>query len=588
MASSPVPSSATPLFDEVSQNLTSNFTGNLTAVGNATMTTQSNLFKVAGFLTMEGKLIFSALAIIYIGAHGALRRPPSAALPKRKKGEKHDRKDDEPITEGLMPSDAIVFPLLAGTMLIGLYYLIQWLQDPAILNKILRVYMSFMGVASLTTLMAHSLRAGAGFIFPNWVKEDGVLCRVDDDREAFVKVKTNGEDEEDELDLLPAGNPLPYGLRKIVAVNSAKANRFFWDVRHLLTDEWTVRAKVHGLLKEKFHMSVNHILGFLLAFATVSTYYMTGSPFLSNIMGYGFCYGSFLIMSPTTFATGSLVLMGLFIYDIVMVFYTPYMITVATKLDVPIKLQFQSAARSSILGLGDIVVPGIVMCLALRFDLWLHYQRKIQYVPTDLKSDKQDIKSGDVVTVSETKHMTQKATWVDITGCWGDWFWSSSWLGLLKGDENTPPTVQGSTFSKTYFNASLVGYTLGMLVTLAMLMIFNHGQPALLYLVPGVLGSLWLTGLVRGELKEMWTYTEDGSLDTRDVVVELDGNGNVVKEIKKDDEKEKEKKRKMEEEKEAEEKKLAERKEAERDAEKSEYSIVSFSITAPLRKPKSQ
>ncbi|GKT62717.1 signal peptide peptidase [Colletotrichum tofieldiae] len=169
------------------------------------------------------------------------------------------------------------------------------------------------------------------------------------------------------------------------------------------------------------------------------------------------------------------------------------MITVATKLDVPIKLQFQSAARSSILGLGDIVVPGI-----------------------------------------------------------------------------------------TYFNASLVGYTLGMLVTLCMLTIFKHGQPALLYLVPGVLGSLWLTGLVRGELKEMWMYTEDGTLDTRDVVVELDGNGNVVKEIKKDGEKDEEEKKKAEEEKALNDKKAADKKEAE----KTEYSLVAFSVTAPLRKPK--
>ncbi|KAF9875023.1 signal peptide peptidase [Colletotrichum karsti] len=591
-SSSPVPSAVTPPFDEISQNLT-NFT-NLTAAGNATadaLSPQWTLFHIASFLTMEGKLILSALAIIYIGAHGSLRRPPSAAPPKRKKGEKGDRKEDEPVTEGLMPSDAIVFPLLAGTMLIGLYYLIQWLQDPAILNKILRVYMSVMGVASLTTLMAHSLRVGAGFVFPGWVREGGVLCRVDDDREALVRVN---EEEDDAAEASLSRSPLPSGLRRIAAVNSARVNRFLWDVRHLLTDDWTVRAKVHAVFREKFHLSVNHILGFFLAFATVSAYYMTGSPLLSNIMGYGFCYGSFLIMSPTTFATGSLVLMGLFFYDIVMVFYTPYMITVATKLDVPIKLQFQSAARSSILGLGDIVVPGIVMCLALRFDMWLHYKRQIKYVPTDLKSDKHDANSGDVVTVSETQHMAQKPTWVDIAGCWGDWFWSSSWSGLFKGDEATAPTVRGSTFSKTYFNASLIGYTVGMLVTLAMLTIFKHGQPALLYLVPGVLGSLWLTGLVRGELREMWEYTEDGSLDTKDVVVELDGNGNVIKEVKKDDgkdgeakRKEEEDKQKTEDEKAAEEKKIAERKEAERDAERKEYSIVSFSITAPLRKSES-
>lgn len=39
-------------------------------------------------------------------------------------------------------------------------------------------------------------------------------------------------------------------------------------------------------------------------------------------------------------------------------------------------------------------------------------------------------------------------------------------------------------------------------------MIWNHAQPALLYLVPGVLGSVWITATVRGELSLMWHYTE--------------------------------------------------------------------------------
>ncbi|KAK1458089.1 signal peptide peptidase [Colletotrichum melonis] len=578
---SPVPSPINPPFDELARNLTGNLTGNTTA-GNATAAAvEWGFTQYASFLTMEAKLIFSALAIIYIGAHGSLRRPPSAAPQKRNDGK--ERKEDEPITEGLMPTDAILFPILAGTMLIGLYYLIQWLQDPAILNKILRVYMSVMGVASLTTLIAHSLRVATGFVFPNYFRHDGSLYNINDDDEAFIKVTGDGVDQNN-AQVLQKSNPLPFGLRSIVRLNSIKTNRVLWDLRHVLTDEWTVKAKLHGLLREKFHMTILHVVGLNLAIATVVAYFMSGSPFLSNFMGYGFCYGSFLMMSPTTFATGSLVLIGLFFYDIIMVFYTPYMITVATKLDVPIKLQFQSAARSSILGLGDIVVPGIVMCLALRFDMWLHYQRQIKYIPTDLKSDQHDATSGDVVTVSQTQHIAQKAPYLDITNCWGDWFWSApSWLGLFKAATQTaPPTVRGSTFSKTYFYASLVGYAIGMVTTLVMLVVFKHGQPALLYLVPGVLSSLWLTGLVRGELKEMWMYTEDGSLDTRDVVVELDGDGNVVKELKNDEDEKK--KKKDEEEKTAEEKKAIEK----RDAEKTEYSIVSFSVTAPLRKPKTQ
>ncbi|KAJ3503375.1 hypothetical protein NM208_g16528 [Fusarium decemcellulare] len=88
------------------------------------------------FLLLELKLVFSAIGIIYLGAHAALRRPPSAAPAKKKPGDKHE--GDERFAQGLEPSDAIMFPLMAAFVLVGLYYLIQWLQDPNILNKILR------------------------------------------------------------------------------------------------------------------------------------------------------------------------------------------------------------------------------------------------------------------------------------------------------------------------------------------------------------------------------------------------------------------------------------------------------------------
>jgi minor histocompatibility antigen H13 len=225
------------------------------------------------------------------------------------------------------------------------------------------------------------------------------------------------------------------------------------------------------------------------------------------------------------------------------------MVTVATKLDVPIKLTFQAAERKSILGLGDIVIPGMVMALALRFDLWLHYEGKIKYESTDLKLIEKDASSGALVEKSETKYKEVKAKYVNVKGNWGDNFWTRGAF-FLSGSKQVPQDLAATRFRKTYFYASVIGYLLGMCVTLAMLLVFKRGQPALLYLVPGVLGSLWLTGLVRGEIKQMWKYTEDGSLDVVDVVVDLDGDGNAIKRIgkledgvvdlTKDDKKEKE------------------------------------------------
>jgi minor histocompatibility antigen H13 len=201
---------------------------------------------------------------------------------------------------------------------------------------------------------------------------------------------------------------------------------------------------------------------------------------------------------------------------------------VATTLEVPIKLTFKAAAHKSILGLGDIVLPGMLIGWTLRFDLWLHYVRKIKYESTELKIVAKDETSGEVITKSDTKHREVKMPYVDVTGRWGDWFWSG---GLTSFGRPLPMDLAATQFSKTYFYASLFGYCLGMLATLAMLLVYKRGQPALLYLVPGVLGAILITAFVRGEMKELWKYTEDGSLDTEDVVVDLDGQGQAVKSL---------------------------------------------------------
>ncbi|KAG7132976.1 Signal peptide peptidase like protein [Verticillium longisporum] len=548
------------------------------ALSGNTTTVASSIFawKDPHFLAVEVKLIFTALALIYIGAHAALRRPPSAApAVKTKSGRPRKKKpsDDDVFTQGLLPSDAIIFPIMAGIVLVGLYYLIQWLQDPAILNKILRGYISIMGIFSLTSLIANTIQNATSFLFPLYYRKGRTTYLVDGVEECLRPITQDGS--QDVVPPADSTSPIPWAP---FLVRSHRGRRYLWEIRHLITEEWAVKLKLHGFSNEKFSIQFSHILGFLLACAVVAAYHVTNHMVLSNFLGYGLCYGTFLIMSPTTFPTGTLILCGLFVYDIVMVFYTPYMITVATKLDAPIKLTFASAAKSSILGLGDIVVPGMVMALALRFDLWRFYNKQVKYIPTELKSQATGPTSDDVVVASEIQHMAKKTPYIDVTGSWADRFWVSTWPGLLtfsKPGKDAPISVQVAAFPKTYFYASLVGYTLGLLVTLAMLVVFRHGQPALLYLVPGVLGSLWLTGLVRGELKQMWTYTEDGTLDTQDVIVELDSSGNVIKEIKDNkqgtDEKDSEEKKK--------------RSEQAAKAAKSGYNVFHFSVRAPPRDP---
>jgi hypothetical protein len=56
-----------------------------------------------------------------------------------------------------------------------------------------------------------------------------------------------------------------------------------------------------------------------------------------------------------------------------------------------------------------------------------------------------------------------------------------------------------------YYIQSLVSYFLGLSLTHVALYVMNTAQPALLYLVPCILLSTIITGLCRGELKELYT-----------------------------------------------------------------------------------
>jgi minor histocompatibility antigen H13 len=183
----------------------------------------------------------------------------------------------------------------------------------------------------------------------------------------------------------------------------------------------------------------------------------------------------------------------------------PMMVTVAKSLDVPIKLMFprpapaddpSAASSHAMLGLGDVVLPGIMIGLALRFDLYLFYLRRQKRTPA--------AQEGEADTIEMEQYHS-------LAGRWSDHFWTHSLTGrplwTVSADETKPEAP--FTFPKIYFRASLVGYVLGLLATVGVMMVWNHAQPALLYLVPGVLGSLWLTALARGELSLMWNYTEE-------------------------------------------------------------------------------
>jgi len=58
---------------------------------------------------------------------------------------------------------------------------------------------------------------------------------------------------------------------------------------------------------------------------------------------------------------------------------------------------------------------------------------------------------------------------------------------------------------KGYFLAGVIGYALGLLATFVSLYLMQHGQPALLFLVPGTLIPTCFIALRKGELGELWS-----------------------------------------------------------------------------------
>src|SRR5579871_4511607 len=110
-------------------------------------------------------------------------------------------------------------------------------------------------------------------------------------------------------------------------------------------------------------------------------------------------------------------------------------------LDPSEKLEF------SMLGLGDIVVPGLFIALALRYDLYRYH----------LENPKSNYK----------RHFYK--------------------------------------FPKPYFLATFAAYIAGLLLTMVVMHVFKHAQPALLYLSPSCAAAAFVTALVRNDLPSLWS-----------------------------------------------------------------------------------
>lgn len=223
------------------------------------------------------------------------------------------------------------------------------------------------------------------------------------------------------------------------------------------------------------------LLSFSLSVTIVCVWILTGHWLLMDAMGMGLCVAFIAFVRLPSLKVSTLLLTGLLIYDVFWVFFSSYifnanvMVKVATrpaenpvnvmakkfhlgglareapKLSLPGKLVFPSMhnmGHFSMLGLGDIVMPGLLLCFVLRYDAYKKSQ-------------------------------------------------------MIHSAEAGIPTP--NHFNRiTYFHCSLIGYFLGLLTATVSSEVFKAAQPALLYLVPFTLLPLLVMAYVKGDLRRMW------------------------------------------------------------------------------------
>jgi len=88
---------------------------------------------------------------------------------------------------------------------------------------------------------------------------------------------------------------------------------------------------------------------------------------------------------------------------------------------------------------------------------------------------------------------------------------------IEKDDEPMQYLVkQAINCNKSYFIAVNIGYLLAIVCTIVVMLVFDHGQPALLYLVPGCCLAVMGTAFMKGEFKLLMEHDEESFITPED------------------------------------------------------------------------
>lgn len=304
-----------------------------------------------------------------------------------------------PPEDSMSRKDAMTFPLIGSAVLLGLFLLFKFLPQELV-NTVLTAYFVLIGIFAITVTIAPFV----ALVFPRSTRS----------REFK----------------LPSFS-IPYFLQEPVEV--------CLTTPELCAAVVSTAFCVWYFLKK--HWLANNVLGLALAIQGIEN------------------------LSLGSVTTGVILLSGLFFYDIFWVFCTPVMVSVAKNFDAPIKLLFPRSVGAgvekpfSMLGLGDIVIPGVFVALLLRYD-----------------------------TLNNFKTM--------------------------------------------YFYSTFGGYVAGLVSTILVMNVFKAAQPALLYLVPAIIGALALHSSLLKSFKKVFAFSEAKEEEEGSAELKAEAEGSEVEGFK--------------------------------------------------------
>eukprot|EP00889_Picochlorum_renovo_P003866 jgi/Picre1/30896/NNA_006255.t1 len=232
------------------------------------------------------------------------------------------------------------------------------------------------------------------------------------------------------------------------------------------------------------------------------------------------------LIGLSSFRVAGVLLIGMLLYDVTWVFASPaaigenVMLKVATSDAVvgPTRLLFPRIPGSlgeassfpfALLGLGDIAIPGLLCCLALRYDA----SRSI-----DMRA--RGIAAADAI-IEAIGSLTGQESGDEVATLTGtaaeDAYDRIANLELeqqdrsqgLSSEKDTVFTVSDAVLqNRTYFVSVVIAYIVGLSAAFAANEVTGLGQPALLYLVPCTIGAIVLTALSRREVSRVWRFTD--------------------------------------------------------------------------------